>query len=301
MAMATDTLESLSKRIATTKKLRSIVRTMRSLSAVSIRQYDQAVGALRDYNRTIELGLQVVLQSKSPLISESEAHDGLTIAIVFGTDHGLCGRFNHQISEFARRELHRRRLGSENARYFAVGARASAHLEAAGEQVEESFFLPGSVEGLAETAHELLLRIDKWRTAQNVGRALVFHNMRTGGAMASPHAVQLLPLAGGWLRHLAQRRWHSRAIPTYTMDTEALFAALVRQYLFVGLFRAGAESAASEHASRLAAMQAAGHNIEEHLDEMNAAYRRQRQDSITQELLDIVAGFEALATTENPT
>jgi F-type H+-transporting ATPase subunit gamma len=299
MAMATDTLESLSKRIATTRKLRSIVRTMRSLSAVSIRQYDQAVVALRDYNRTVELGLQVVLQSKNPLISETETHDGLIIAIVFGSDHGLCGRFNRQISQFARRELRRR--GGENARYFVVGARASAHLEADGERVEESFLLPGSVEGLAETAHELLLRIDKWRTAENVTRVLVFHNMRTDGARASPHSVQLLPLAGGWLRHLTQRRWHSRTIPTYTMDTEALFSALVRQYLFAGLFRAGAESAASEHSARLAAMQAAEHNIKEHLEEMNAAYRRKRQDSITEELLDIVAGFEALATTENST
>ena len=82
------------------------------------------------------------------------------------------------------------------------------------------------------------------------------------------------------------------------MDTEALFAALVRQHLFMGLFHTGAESAASEHATRLAAMQAAERNIEDHLTEMNTAFRRLRQASITEELLDVVAGFEALSTAD---
>ena len=79
----------------------------------------------------------------------------------------------------------------------------------------------------------------------------------------------------------------------FTMDPAALFAALARQHLFVTLYRATAESLASEHASRLVAMQTAEKNIEEHLTETTAAYRRKRQEAITSELLEIVAGFEA--------
>ncbi len=67
------------------------------------------------------------------------------------------------------------------------------------------------------------------------------------------------------------------------------------------MFRAGAESTASEHATRLGAMQAAARNIDEHLDEMNAEYRRVRQQFITEELLDVVAGFEALTSAERAT
>lgn len=291
-----DTLEALGKRIATTEDLKSIVRTMKALSAVSIRQYEQAVDALRDYSRTIEFGLQVVLRRQRPPVYDTEERDGLTIAIVFGSDHGLCGRFNQEIASFARQGLRRRRLSRENSAYLVAGARAASHLDAAGERVEETFFLPGSVDGLTETAHSLLLKIDEWRARQSVARILLFHNMRAKGATASAHGIQLLPLDPEWLQRLAVRRWPSRAIPTFTMDAEALFAALVRQHLFVGLFRAGAESAASEHATRLAAMQAAERNIEEHLEEMSAAYRRKRQESITDELLDVVAGFEALST-----
>jgi F-type H+-transporting ATPase subunit gamma len=71
-------------------------------------------------------------------------------------------------------------------------------------------------------------------------------------------------------------------------------AILVREYLFISLYHAFAESLASENASRLSSMQAAQKNIAERLSDLNAEYRRQRQSSITAELLDIVSGFEAL-------
>jgi F-type H+-transporting ATPase subunit gamma len=78
------------------------------------------------------------------------------------------------------------------------------------------------------------------------------------------------------------------------MDRERLFSALIHQYLFVSLYRAFAESLASENAARLAAMQNAERNIEERLGELNRQYHQQRQTAITSELLDIVSGFEAL-------
>jgi F-type H+-transporting ATPase subunit gamma len=78
------------------------------------------------------------------------------------------------------------------------------------------------------------------------------------------------------------------------MDWEPLFSRLIRQYLFISLYRATVESLASENAARLAAMQAAEKNIEERLTVLNAEYRQQRQNLITGELLDIVSGFEAL-------
>jgi F-type H+-transporting ATPase subunit gamma len=292
-----DTLEALGKRIATTEDLQSIVRTMKSLSAVSIRQYDQAVVALRGYSRTIELGLKVVLRSGHLPITGPKQSDGSTVAIVFGSDHGMCGRFNQLIVRFARDELRRRRLPRNDTTYFVAGARAATLLESAGEQVAEYLTLPGSVDGLTETAQSILLKLDEWRSERHVARVLLFHNLRSDKATAEPVGTQLLPLDSEWLWRLARQRWPTRAIPDYTMDTEALFAALARQHLFVRLFRAGAESAAGEHATRLMAMQAAERNIEEHLAEMNATYRRKRQESITDELLDVVAGFETLVAT----
>ena len=78
------------------------------------------------------------------------------------------------------------------------------------------------------------------------------------------------------------------------MNPDRLFSALVRQYLFVSLYRAYTESMASENGARLSSMQAAEKNIQERLEELTAMHRQQRQESITSELLDIVSGFEAL-------
>lgn len=287
-----DTLETLGKRIATTEDLQSIVSTMKSLAAVSIRQYEQAVAALRDYARTIELGLEVVLGHERPAMAKAEAAAAPpTLAIVFGSDHGLCGRFNHEIVRFTQAELEAAPGGRH---YLVAGARPAAILEASGETVEETWLLPGAVGGLRQTAHRILGAIDAHRARESGVRVRLFYNRRRSGSTATPASLQLLPLDQAWLAGLADRRWQGPSLPTFTMPAQDLLAALVRQHLFIGLFRAGAESAASEHATRLAAMQAAERNIEERLEEMNADYRRKRQDSITEELLDLVAGFEAL-------
>ena len=83
-------------------------------------------------------------------------------------------------------------------------------------------------------------------------------------------------------------------LPVFTMEWENLFRALIGEYLFVCIYRAFANSLASENASRLAAMQSAEKNIEERLEELFMQFHRQRQMTITEELLDIVSGFEAL-------
>lgn len=291
----TDTLESLGKRIATTEDLQSIVGTMKALSAVSIHQYEQAVEALHAYSRTIELGLQAMLRGDHPSTPAGTAGDGRVLSVVFGSDHGLCGRFNHEIVRYARHDLAERGVTPGDVRFVVAGDRAAGILASAGEPIAAQQLLPGSVTGLTQTAYAILRAIDEARRQTLVARVLVYHNRRTAAATAEPGGRQLWPLDPLWLRDLAQQPWPSRALPLHTMQPEVLFASLVRQQLFIGLFRAGAESAASEHATRLSAMQAAERNIAEHLEEMQGVYRRKRQDSITEELLDIVAGFEAMA------
>jgi F-type H+-transporting ATPase subunit gamma len=79
------------------------------------------------------------------------------------------------------------------------------------------------------------------------------------------------------------------------MDRSQLLAALIRQYLFVQLYRACAESLASENTSRLLTMQTAEKNIDERIDELNISYHSRRQEAITGELLDVISGFEVLS------
>ena len=290
-----DTLETIDKRIATTRNLQSIVRTMKSLSAVSVRQYERAVIALEQYSRTLELGFQVVI-SKRPVTFESTQPDDATVAVVFGSDHGLCGRFNEDIAGFAHSTVKDGEDSHSRLTWLTVGLRAKVKLEALGEDIDMCFFNPGAASGLITMAHNILLTIDQWRMERGIKRVLLFHQMRRGHVTASPNYLQLLPLDASWIETLAKREWPSHALPCFTMPVDNLFSSLVRQHLFAAVFRAGAESLASEHATRLISMQSAERNIRDRLEEMSRQYSHMRQESITEELLDVVAGFEVLQT-----
>jgi len=99
---------------------------------------------------------------------------------------------------------------------------------------------------------------------------------------------------------LKAKRWPSKVLPAFSMDETQLFRALIREYMFVSLYRAFAESLASENASRLASMQVAEHNIDDRLRALTTESRQFRQTSITDELLDIISSFEALRAKPKP-
>lgn len=286
-----ETLEALARQVDTTEDLRGIVGTMKSLAAVSIRQYEQAAETLADYADTVERGLKILLLQQS-LAQETKvkSSDGPVGLVVFGSDHGLCGRFNAEVVAKALR--HDVPAGAQR-RWLAVGGRAADRLQAEEAQVEQALSLPSSADGLVETAYALIEAVEAWRQ-DGVGHVLLVHNRRGQQTPAKPVVQQMLPLDPAWLKRLQNEPWPERGLPIHRAPADELFTELVRQHLFVVVFRAAAESLASEHASRLASMQAAERNIDERLEELRGAYRHRRQQTITEELLDVVSGFEAL-------
>lgn len=287
------TLESLSDALETTSDIQAIVRTMKALSSVSIRQYEHAEAAMAEYSRTVELGLMAVLRQRRaaglPLPGNDRA-GGTKALIVIGSDRGLCGGYNDKITRFARS-----RMEDGSRQVGVIGARVAARFEADGEPLAFALTLPGSVEGLSRLVQRVILEIDRWIQAQGVGQVWLMHNRREGRATAQPRSHLLLPLPVSYLRKLTDADWPGRSIPLYRMGPERLMSWLVQQRLFVVIYRALAEAIASEHASRLAAMQAAERNIEERRDDLQEAYRQSRQETITRELLDVVSGFEAVS------
>ena len=269
---------------------------MKALAAVNIRQYEKAVESLAEYNRAVETGFQVLLKQK---------YEGMTMTrpalrerlggIVFGSDQGMVGQFNEVIARYAASEIEKQQVRKENLVLLAVGARISARLEEAGYSAGEYLSLPGSVSAITPVVQDVVLKIEMWRSQRGIDEVLLFFNKPLSGASYGPYTLQLLPVDLKWFQELERRPWPCKAIPYFTMDWDRLFSQLVRQYLFVSLYRAFAESLASENASRLASMQVAERNIENRLDELNALYHQQRQGTIDAELFDLVAGFEALS------
>jgi F-type H+-transporting ATPase subunit gamma len=290
-----ESLEQLHKQLDSVEQLRTIVKTMKALSAASIRQYEQAVTALAVYYRTVERGLHVVLKdAPSPMSLPPTRQPQRLAAVVFGSDHGLCGRFNEEIAEHARERMASSAADPQHRQVLAVGARVAASLEYAGEQVAETYLVPASAEQITTTVQRVLLKIDGWRHQGQVHYVYLFYNRSSGsGRSYQPTGIELLPLDLHRFHRLQEERWPSRMLPTFSMERTALLSSLIHQYLFVSIFRACAESQASEHTSRLSAMQAAERNLDDRLGDMTAAFRRARQTAITSELLDVVAGFEA--------
>jgi F-type H+-transporting ATPase subunit gamma len=121
------------------------------------------------------------------------------------------------------------------------------------------------------------------------------YNRPEPGAVYAPVSQRLLPLDDTWRRTLADRAWPTKRVPEVMGGDTSTVRAFIREYLFVSLFRACAESLASENASRLAAMQRADKNIDELLEDFNGRFHRVRQSGIDEELFDVIAGFEVLA------
>lgn len=289
------TTEFLKRRMKSAGDLLSVVKTMKALAAVSIRQYQKAVESLTDYNRTVEMGLQIVLKERMGAMLQRKTSTMKRLGvIVFGSDQGLCGQLNEQISVFTLDYIKKTGVKKENRKVLSVGARVADYVEDAGQSVDELMGTPASTSGITPLVQEIIMIIDEWHFQHNVDHFLLFYNKYVSGAIYHPHMVQLLPVNRDWLKEIARKKWDSKSLPIFRMDGDQIFSSLIREYLFVSLYRAFAESLASENASRLASMQNAEKNIEEQLQDLHMQFHRTRQMTITEELLDIVAGFEAM-------
>jgi len=287
--------ESLRRSIGITKELHSMVKTMKALAGVNIRQCERTVSAIEEYNRTVEMGLQVALGRLGPqAVSGEFAPDRKLGAIVFGSDQGMCGLLNDQVVSHATRVLQKLASRRENQSILPVGVRAASQLESLGHKLEESVRVPSSVYGINAAVEEVLRIIEEWHSKRGIELVTLFYARPETGAWYHVAGVRLLPVDEEWINGLRARRWPSKVIPMFTMDEKQLFRLLIHEYLFVSLFRAFADSLASENASRLASMQVAERNIEDRLRALTMESRRLRQDAITAELLDIIASFEAL-------
>ena len=291
-----DTTASLRRKINSASDLQAVVRTMKALAASSIGQYEQSVRALADYYRTVELGLGVCFRISEPGIIRSErkvpSAQNAIGAIVFGSDQGLVGQFNEVVAEYALRSL---AALPGNLQVWAVGERVHTHLADADLSLMGLFTVPNSVKAITPLVGQILLENE---TRLNQGEATelhLFYNRPTFGAVYEPVSQRLLPLDENWQRRLAELPWPTNNLPEVFGDNTPTLRALIREYLFVSLFRACAESLASENASRLAAMERADKNIGELLENFHGTFHRLRQTGIDEELFDVISGYEALS------
>ena len=283
------TLEILTRRTATMRSIRGIVRTMKTMSAINALPYEQAASSIEGYRDTTLRGLHAFVQCNGPLAVDDETA-ALAVVIVFGSDHGLCGNYNEIVASEAAQ------ICKPETRIICVGAQMEDALFGQGITPEKVLLPPATVDGLARLAGRLIAVIDSIRQGSSTGAisvSLVF-TQRADHGQQQPATQRLLPLDPALASGFTQEKWQSRSLPQFSLPPDQLLAALIRSYLFADLYRAAAEAMVTENAARLARMQQAERSVDDQLEELTGEMRAVRQSEITTELLDVIIGFEAL-------
>jgi F-type H+-transporting ATPase subunit gamma len=290
------TAELLGRRIAGAKDLSSVVRSMKALAASSIMQYQRAVESLREYADTIESGLSLCLRESAAPQSGVKLRAALDRgAIIFGSDQGLVGRFNESLMEFVAETL--AALPGKTTHVWVVGDRMQDLAADSSLPRPMPLPVPHSVDAIAPLVSQILIGITKSAAQGTASEIYAFHNQPSGEASYGAVSTRLLPLDALWRRELPARPWPAKSRPEVVGSVAATLDALIREYLFILLFQACAQSLAAENASRLAGMQRAEDNIAKMVEELTRLFHRTRQQAIDEELFDVVAGYESLTRT----
>ena len=200
------------------------------------------------------------------------------------------GGFNEVVAEHAIQAL--KKLPGPKV-IWVVGERVIPHLEAEGLQVHNKLMVPNSVAAITSLVDDIQLQIEDFTSAEQYP-VYIFHQQPRSAARFEPAMQRLLPFDAGWRSKLIKLPWPGSPLPEILGGGPVNLPALIHEYLFICLYKACAESLASENASRLEAMQRAEKNIDHISDELHRSLNRLRQASIDSELFDVVAGFNAL-------
>ena len=302
------TLEGLKRRIKTTTSLKDIVSSMKTLSAVSVGQYEKSTKALKQYADSIELALLALLRGRNIPKNIKQQYKEQIIAIIFGSDQGLVGRFNKSIASFAISSLQQNNIDLNDVTFIVGGKSLSSKILSMGYDIDTLFTMPSSVKAMITVAKKIVFKLSEIQSLQQNGdkdfsfsnrqlKIYLFYNSKDEHSVIKQNMLQILPVDENFLKKLSQRKWPTKNIPIYApRSRRTLFSLFMRQLLFVNIYKAIAQSLASEHFTRMISMQNAEKNIDEHLEQMNLEYQQRRQTEITNELLDVVIGAEVLKT-----
>jgi F-type H+-transporting ATPase subunit gamma len=285
-------LQGIKKSIDSAENLRTIVSTMKAHALSNINQFQNAAKASKAYRKVLDMSLFVVLSEEEEMIPLDEVNKDNILHIVFGSDYGLTGRFNERISSYALDKITK----IEGDKIIVIGQQVFQRLKDDFD-IYKTFMQPLSTDNISSMVNELLLQIDEIRAETPIEKIILYYNKPDDKSIFIEDTELLFPID---LVELAKNKikWDSRSIPTYFTEKREIIHDLLKQYFFITLYRAFCFSLASENASRLASMASAEKNIDNRLEELNFMFRKERQNSITEELNDIISGFKAIRNSE---
>jgi F-type H+-transporting ATPase subunit gamma len=292
-------------RIASVQNIRKITRAMEMVAAARLRRAEQRIEHLRPYAGAIRRMTRQAAEAAGgeigtlPILAEHESEQRVALLLVTA-DRGLAGAFNSQIIRAGIRAAVEYEEQGKEVVFWATGRRGVSSLTFRGRDPKGAFtgFTDRPAYANArEVAEDLMANyID-----DNVDKVEIFYNGYVSPLVQEVRRETLLPLQQATILEGTERETEGaegesghHALVEYEPDPAAILERLVPDYVEISIFRALLESTASEHGARMTAMRSASENAGEVIDDLTLEMNRVRQAEITQEIMEVVGGAEAL-------
>jgi F-type H+-transporting ATPase subunit gamma len=296
-------------RISSVQNIRKITRAMEMVAAARLRRAEQRIEALRPYASAIRrmtrqaadaAGAEV---SGMPVLQEHESIDKVGLLLVTG-DRGLAGAFNSQIIRAGLRAQGEHESEGRRVVFSASGRRGVSTLSFRGREVAGSYV--GFTDRPAyANAREIAQDLVTAYVDGEVDKVEIIYNGYVSALTQEVRRETLLPLQQATILEEAEEEGDDaagsseqegagRALVEYEPDADEILGRLIPEYVEISVFRALLESTASEHGARMTAMRNASENAGDLIQDLTLEMNRARQAEITQEIMEVVAGAEAL-------
>ena len=292
-------LKDLRNRIASVKATQKITKAMQMVAAAKLRRAQERAEASRPYAERMAAVLGNLARafegrSDAPQLMVGNGNDQTHLLVVCTAERGLCGGFNASIAKLAREHAHRLIAEGKTVKILCVGRKGLDALKRdMGKYILKETFEFRAVKAIGyEQAQEVGTAVLRGFAAGEFDVATLFYSRFKSVISQIPTAARLIPAdvpvdadadadTGG-------------AAYDYEPNEGEILADLLPRNISVQIFRAMLENAASEQGARMSAMDNATRNAGEMIDKLTLSYNRQRQAQITNELIEIISGAEAL-------
>ena len=299
-------------RISSVKNIEKITRAMQMVAAARLRRAEQRIEHLRPYADAIRRMTRQAAEAADnvpnvPILVEREDVKRVGILIVTG-DRGLAGAFNSQIVRAGIRASNELENDGKDISWYASGRRGVSSLAFRGKDLKGSYIGFTDRPAYADARHIAEDLIAAYGD-EELDRVDIVYNHYISPLTQRVTREVLLPLQQAHVIEGAdpesdedgdgeedERDIHSgqRALVEYEPDPEEILQRLVPDFVEISVYRALLESTASEHGARMTAMRNASENAKELMEDLTLEMNRARQAEITQEIMEVVAGAEAL-------
>ena len=295
------------QRIDSVKNIRKITRAMEMVAAARLRRAEQRIAALRPYAGAIRRMTRQAAEaagseiSKLPILEQHENENRVAILLVTG-DRGLAGAFNSQILRAGLRAATEHEGEGSDVVFYASGRRGVSSLGFRGREVAGGYTGFTDRPSYADARHIAEDLVTAY-VDDKIDRVEIFYNGYISPLVQEVRRETLLPLQEATILEADEDEDDDdrdgdgsghHALVEYEPDAEEILQRLVPDYVEISIYRALLESTASEHGARMTAMRNASQNAGEVIDDLTLEMNRARQAEITQEIMEVVAGAEAL-------